>query len=105
MYLIELRPGTEQFYKTPDEFAAAIRYGEIGAGARIYHRARRRWVSVTLHPHFKAHVSGGVNRAETRSRTSSPGHRVFHYLSQARAEALKRELANAWDRIHPQPRH
>lgn len=57
MYLVELRPGKEELYRTTEELAAAIRSGDVDAQSRIYHRATSKWISVTLHPQYKAIVS------------------------------------------------
>jgi hypothetical protein len=57
MYLVELRPGKEELYRTGDELAAAIRSGEVDGHSRIYHRATSKWISITLHPQYKAIVS------------------------------------------------
>lgn len=57
MYLVELRPGKEELYRTGDELAAAIRSGDVDMHSRIYHRATSKWISVTLHPAYKAIVS------------------------------------------------
>lgn len=54
MYLVELRPGKEELYRTGDELAAAIRSGEVDGHSRIYHRATSKWISITLHPQYKA---------------------------------------------------
>jgi hypothetical protein len=54
MYLVELRPGKEELYRSGDELAAAIRRGDVDVHSRIYHRATSKWISVTLHPQFKA---------------------------------------------------
>ena len=54
MYLVELRPGKEELYRTSEELAAAIRSGDVDVHSRIYHRATSKWISVTLHPHYKA---------------------------------------------------
>lgn len=54
MYLVELRPGKEELYRTGDELAAAIRSGDVDVHSRIYHRATSKWISVTLHPQYKA---------------------------------------------------
>jgi hypothetical protein len=56
MYLVELRPGKEELYRTGDELAAAIRNGDVDIHSRIYHRATSKWISITLHPQFKAIV-------------------------------------------------
>ena len=57
MYLVELRPGKEELYRSGDDLAAAIRRGDVDVHSRIYHRATSKWISVTLHPHFKAIVA------------------------------------------------
>ncbi|MBA3346637.1 MAG: hypothetical protein H0T44_15280 [Gemmatimonadales bacterium] len=54
MYLVELRPGKEELYRNGDELAAAIRSGDVDGHSRIYHRATSKWISITLHPQFKA---------------------------------------------------
>lgn len=57
MYLIELRPGTEQLFRSPEALVAAIRSGEVAAQARIFHRATAKWISITLHPLYKRHAA------------------------------------------------
>ncbi len=58
MYLVELKPGKEALYRTGDELALAIRDGDVDARSRIYHRATAKWISITLHPQYKAIVAG-----------------------------------------------
>jgi hypothetical protein len=65
MYLVELRPGKEELYRTGDELAAAIRNGDVDVHSRIYHRATSKWISITLHPQFKAIIT--PKSAERRS--------------------------------------
>jgi len=65
MYLVELRPGKEELYRTTEELAAAIRQGDVDGHSRIYHRATSKWISVTLHPQYKAIVA---------ERPASPSH-------------------------------
>jgi hypothetical protein len=57
MYLVELRPGKEELYRTGDELAAAIRSGEVDGHSRIYHRSTSKWISITLHPQYKAIIA------------------------------------------------
>jgi hypothetical protein len=57
MYLVELRPGKEELYRTGDDLAAAIRSGEVDGHSRIYHRSTSKWISITLHPQYKAILS------------------------------------------------
>jgi hypothetical protein len=63
MYLVELRPGKEELYRTGDELAAAIRSGEVDGHSRIYHRATSKWISITLHPQYKAILAEKPARA------------------------------------------
>lgn len=58
MYLVELRPGKEELYRTGDDLAIAIRGGDVDSRSRIYHRATAKWISITLHPQYKAIVAG-----------------------------------------------
>jgi len=53
MFLVELKSGKEEVYRSLDDFTAAIRRGEVSARSRIYHRAASMWIPVTLHPHFR----------------------------------------------------
>lgn len=89
MYLVELRPGKEELYRSGDELAAAIRRGDVDVHSRIYHRATSKWISVTLHPQFKAIVAEKAavplpplerttwtyltDQAETLQATEAPG--------------------------------
>lgn len=57
MYLVELKPGKEELYRTGDDLAIAIREGQVDARSRIYHRATAKWISITLHPQYKAIVA------------------------------------------------
>ena len=54
MYLVELRPGKEELYRSSDELALAIRSGDVDSRSRVYHRATAKWISITLHPQYKA---------------------------------------------------
>jgi hypothetical protein len=66
MYLVELRPGKEELYRTGDELALAIRNGDVDARSRIYHRATAKWISITLHPQYKAIVTGQTDESIAR---------------------------------------
>lgn len=57
MYLVELRPGKEELYRTGDDLTAAILSGEVDGHSRIYHRSTSKWISITLHPQYKAIVA------------------------------------------------
>ncbi len=66
MYLVELKPGKEELYRTGDELAIAIRDGDVDARSRIYHRATAKWISITLHPQYKAIVAGQKDEQMSR---------------------------------------
>jgi hypothetical protein len=66
MYLVELKPGKEELYRSSDDLAIAIREGEVDARSRIYHRVTAKWISITLHPQYKAIVAGQGEEAPAR---------------------------------------
>src|ERR671922_591123 len=66
MYLVELRPGKEELYRSSDELALAIRNGDVDARSRIYHRATAKWISITLHPQYKAITTTAKEEAPPR---------------------------------------
>jgi hypothetical protein len=57
MFLVELRPGKEELYRSADDLALAIRNGDVDTRSRIYHRATAKWISITLHPQYKAIIA------------------------------------------------
>jgi hypothetical protein len=67
MYLVELRPGKEELYRSSDELALAIRNGDVDARSRVYHRATAKWISITLHPQYKAIVAAAKEDPAVRS--------------------------------------
>jgi hypothetical protein len=66
MYLVELRPGKEELYRSSDELALAIRNGDVDARSRVYHRATAKWISITLHPQYKAIVAAAKEEPMAR---------------------------------------
>jgi hypothetical protein len=75
MYLVELRPGKEELYRSSDELALAIRNGDVDARSRVYHRATAKWISITLHPQYKAIVAASKEDSVPR-----PARRVWGIL-------------------------
>jgi hypothetical protein len=69
MYLVELRPGKEELYRSSDELALAIRNGDVDARSRVYHRATAKWISITLHPQYRAITSAAQEDPSPSSRT------------------------------------
>jgi hypothetical protein len=80
MYLVELRPGKEELYRTGDDLAAAIRSGEVDGHSRIYHRSTSKWISITLHPQYKAIVA---------DKPAKPGDRTAWTSLTDQAETLE----------------
>jgi hypothetical protein len=66
MYLVELRPGKEELYRSSDELALAIRNGDVDSRSRVYHRATAKWISITLHPQYKAIVAAAKEEPAAR---------------------------------------
>jgi hypothetical protein len=75
MYLVELRPGKEELYRSSDELALAIRSGDVDARSRVYHRVTAKWISITLHPQYKAIVAAAKEDPIAR-----PSRRVWGLL-------------------------
>jgi hypothetical protein len=73
MYLVELRPGKEELYRSSDELALAIRNGDVDARSRVYHRATAKWISITLHPQYKAIVAAAKDESVPRPSRRSWG--------------------------------
>lgn len=61
MFLVEVSPGREVVYQSVEELGAAIARREIDGHARIYHRATATWLSITLHPQYKARVAAWLD--------------------------------------------
>jgi hypothetical protein len=79
MYLVELRPGKEELYRSSDELALAIRSGDVDARSRVYHRATAKWISITLHPQYKAIM------AAAKEDPARPARRAWGILGGATA--------------------
>lgn len=102
MYLVELRPGKEELYRSGDELAAAIRSGDVDGHSRIYHRATSKWISITLHPQYKAIV------AERPAPTQPAVERGSWTYLNAQSESLEGAAPDegagelpSRDRLHP----
>ncbi len=104
MYLVELRPGKEELYRTGDDLALAIRDGDVDARSRIYHRATAKWISITLHPQYKAIVAGQTD--EPMARPARKGWGLFPAgltgqgaeMSSSDAEAAGGSVRHRWKR-------
>jgi hypothetical protein len=75
MYLVELRPGKEELYRSSEELALAIRNGDVDVRSRVYHRATAKWISITLHPQYKAIVA--ASKEDPAARPSRRGWNIL----------------------------
>jgi hypothetical protein len=69
MFLVEPESGQRCHYSSARALGAAIRRGEIGPQARIFHQASNQWLPITVHPEYQ--------RAEEEWEESSV-HRLRH---------------------------
>ena len=53
MFVVEPGSGKNKGYASANELGAAIRRGELGPQARIYHRTTDRWLPITVHPEYR----------------------------------------------------
>jgi hypothetical protein len=83
MILVEVPPGAQRLFSTFEELAAAIRRGELGPEARIYHRASAQWLSITVHPEFRR-LSGATPDAATPSSPSGWRDRISRAIGRLR---------------------
>src|ERR687896_695980 len=84
MYLVELKPGKEELYRTSDELALAIRNGDVDARSRVYPRATAKCISITLHPQYRAIVS-----AEPSDPAVAPVRRTWSLLTESTEQVLE----------------
>jgi hypothetical protein len=89
MFLVELRPGKEELYRSSDELALAIRSGDVDARSRVYHRATAKWISITLHPQYKAIV------AASKEDPSRPSRRGWGILGGGGGQAAEPSASDA----------
>jgi hypothetical protein len=97
MYLVELKPGKEELYRTSDELALAIRNGDVDARSRVYHRATAKWISITLHPQYRAIVSAAQDPSSATAR------RPWSLLTESTGQVLETTqatIAQASQQLH-----
>lgn len=76
MFLVEPESGQRRHYSSPSALGAAIRRGELGPQARIFHQASNQWLPITVHPEYRRAESdweqGSIGRLRTRGWTFFP---------------------------------
>jgi hypothetical protein len=82
MFVVEQGSGKNKGYATAGELGAAIRRGELGPQAKIYHRATDRWLPITVHPEYRraAAEREEINALELQ-------HRQWTFLPEAERQA------------------
>ena len=53
MFLVEVAEGRRNHYSSAQALGAAIRGGELGPQARIFHAASSQWLPITVHPEYR----------------------------------------------------
>jgi len=53
MFLVEPASGQRCQYPSAQALGAAIRRGELGPQALIFHKTRNRWLPITVHPEYR----------------------------------------------------
>jgi hypothetical protein len=53
MFLVEPESGPRCHYASSRALGAAIRRGELGPKARIFHQATSQWLPITVHPEYR----------------------------------------------------
>jgi hypothetical protein len=53
MFLVEVAEGRRNHYSSARALGAAIRCGELGPQARIFHAATSQWLPITVHPEYR----------------------------------------------------
>jgi hypothetical protein len=77
MFVVEPGSGKSKGYSSARELGAAIRRGELGPQARIYHRTTDRWLPITVHPEYRKAAAErerkGARELQGRHWTFLPG--------------------------------
>ena len=53
LFLVEPESGQRRHYSSASALGVAIRRGELGPQAQIFHQASNRWLPITVHPEFR----------------------------------------------------
>jgi len=77
MFLVEPESGQRCHYSSARMLGAAIRRGELGPQARIFHQASNQWLPITVHPEYQRAEEeweqSSVHRLRHRGWTFFPG--------------------------------
>ena len=53
MFLVEPASGRRCSYRSAGALGEAIRRGEVGPEARIFHKTTQRWLPISVHPEYR----------------------------------------------------
>ena len=77
MFLVEQDTGQRCHYSSARALGVAIRRGELGPQARIFHQASNQWLPITVHPEYQRAEEeweqSSVSRLRHRGWTFFPG--------------------------------
>lgn len=76
MFLVEAEAGQRRHYASASALGTAIRRGEVGPRARIFHQHSNQWLPITVHPAYQRAESeweqGSSGRLHARGWTFFP---------------------------------
>jgi hypothetical protein len=91
MFLVEPESGKNAYYPSTRALGAAIRRGDLGPQARIFHQTTNQWLPITVHPEYRR-----VEAEEDRLSAQRLRRKRWTFLSAS-------ELDNAPDGDPPLP--
>jgi len=89
MFLVEVAEGQRNHYPSADALGAAIRCGELGPQARIFHQSSSQWLPITVHPEYRRAESEWEENVARRWRA-----RGWTFFSNKSAEAETRDAVS-----------
>ncbi len=72
MYRIRSTDGLEAEYGSLEEFAAAVRRGEVTPDAEIFHVRANRWLDIKSHPHYRLACSAPSSASSAPAAVAAP---------------------------------
>lgn len=93
MFLVEPQTGQRCHYTSARALGGAIRRGELGPEARIFHQASSQWLPITVHPEYRRAES----EWEEQSARQMRGRRWTFLSERPEAQPLESEMARPLD--------
>ena len=82
LFLVEPESGQRCHYSSARELGVAIRRGELGPQATIFHQASNQWLPISVHPEYRKAASDSEEGSARQLRA-----RQWTFLSEPPAEA------------------